>query len=220
MASISDSDERGGRATHGCHAPIWRRERTAERGADLRRGMKTLAAARLVAGCGSTTRGAHLTRERAIMHRFFRKRRALLRGQRSFILIGLGTTPARARSRGARCFWFGCLLIALILGTEGTAAAELLLCRVVDHRRPVIPAAAEAFARKTGVKLGRSPSRAPVRVSSWSCAAYPRWPVCPEAYRGRKQQRLLSDLGYDAVAVYVHGSNRVSSLSKAALKGI
>jgi len=156
------------------------------------------------------------------MHRFFRKRRALLRGQRSFILIGLGTTPARARSRRARCFWFGCLLIALILGTAGTAAAELSYVgssTIADH---IIPAAAEAFARKTGIKLGSIAIQGSGQgLELVVRGAAPLAGVSRSLTVVEKQQRIYyQTIGYDAVAVYVHGSNRVSSLSKAALKGI
>jgi phosphate transport system substrate-binding protein len=118
--------------------------------------------------------------------------------------------------------WFAGLLAILILGSAGTAAAELSYVGSSTLGDHIIPAAAEAFARKTGVKFG------PIAIqgSGQGLELVVRGAAqLAGVSRGltvvEKQQRIYyQTIGYDAVAVYVHGSNRVSSLSKATLKGI
>lgn len=86
----------------------------------------------------------------------------------------------------------------------------------------IIPAAAEAFARKTGVKLG--PIDTQGSGKGLELVVRGEAPLAGVS-RGltfvEKQQRIYyQTIGYDAVVLYVHGSNPVTSLSKAALKGI
>jgi phosphate transport system substrate-binding protein len=161
-------------------------------------------------------------RERAVMHSFLGKSRAQLRGQRGVTLIGLGTTPARAGGLRLCFLCLGGLLAALILGSAATAAAELSYVgssTIGDH---VIPAAAEAFTRKTGVKLGSIETQGSGKgLELVVRGAAPLAGVTRSLTFVEKQQRIyFQTIGYDAIAVYVHGSNPVTSLSKAALKGI
>jgi len=116
----------------------------------------------------------------------------------------------------------GGLLAALILGSAATAAAELSYVGSSTIGDNIIPAAAEAFARKTGVKLGSIATQGSgqglelVLRGTAPLAGVSRGLTLVE-----KQQRIYyQTIGYDAVAVYVHDSNPVTSLSKAALKGI
>jgi phosphate transport system substrate-binding protein len=114
------------------------------------------------------------------------------------------------------------LLAILILGSAVTAAAELSYVGSSTLGDHVIPAAAEAFARKTGVKLG------PIAIQGSGHGlelvvrgAAPLAGVSRSLTFVEKQQRIYyQTIGYDAVAVYVHGSNPVTNLSKATLKGI
>jgi phosphate transport system substrate-binding protein len=155
------------------------------------------------------------------MPSFFEKSRGALRGQRGLTLIELGTTPARGGWR-LWFFWLGALLAALILGSAATAAAELSYVGSSTIGNGIIPAAAEAFTSKTGVKLGSIATQGSgqgltlVVSGAASLAGVSRGLTFVE-----KQQRIYyQTIGYDAVAVYVHGGNPVASLSKAALKGI
>ena len=66
-----------------------------------------------VAGCDSTT---PFIQAKAVMHGFFEKSRAQLRGQRGFTLIAPGTIPVRAGGWRLWFFWLGGLLAALLLG--------------------------------------------------------------------------------------------------------
>ena len=116
----------------------------------------------------------------------------------------------------------GGLLAALILGSAAAAAAELSYVGSSTIGDNIIPAAAEAFARKTGVKLGSIATQGSgqglelVLRGTAPLAGVSRGLTLVE-----KQQRIYyQTIGYDAVAVYVHDSNPVTSLSKAALKGI
>ena len=124
--------------------------------------------------------------------------------------------PARATP------WLAGLLAILILGSAATAAAELSYVgssTIGDH---IIPAAAEAFARKTGVKLRSIDTQGSGKgLELVVRGAAPLAGVSRSLTVVEKQQRIYyQTIGYDAVAVYVHGSNPVTSLSKAALKGI
>ena len=114
------------------------------------------------------------------------------------------------------------LLAILILGGAATASAELSYVgssTIGDH---IIPAAAEAFTKKTGIKLGSIAIQGSGQgLDLVVRGAAPLAGVSRSLTVVEKQQRIYyQTIGYDAVAVYVHGSNRVSSLSKAALKGI
>jgi phosphate transport system substrate-binding protein len=141
------------------------------------------------------------------MRRFHRKSRAHPGGPRG---------PARVLR------WLGALLTALVLGSAATAAAELSYVGSSTIGDNIIAPAVEAFARKTGVKLGSIATQG----SGQGLELVVRG-AAPLAGVGRgltfveKQQRIYyQTIGYDAVAVYVHGSNPVSNLSKAALKSI
>jgi hypothetical protein len=57
-------------------------------------------------------------RDKAVMHSFFGRSRAQLRGQRGFTLIEPGTIPVRAGGWRLRFSWRGGLLAALILGAR------------------------------------------------------------------------------------------------------
>lgn len=114
------------------------------------------------------------------------------------------------------------LLAILTLGSAATAAAELSYVGSSTIGDSIIPPAAEAFARKTGVKLGSIDTQGSGKGLELVVRG-----AAPLAGVGRgltfveKQQRIYyQTIGYDAVAVYVHGSNPVTSLSKAALKDI
>jgi phosphate transport system substrate-binding protein len=118
--------------------------------------------------------------------------------------------------------WLAGLLAILILGSAATAAADLSYVGSATIGDSIIPAAAEAFARKTGVQIGpidtqgSGPALELVVRGAAPLAGVSRGLTFVE-----KQQRIYyQTIGYDAVAVYVHGSNPVTSLSKAALKGI
>jgi phosphate transport system substrate-binding protein len=124
--------------------------------------------------------------------------------------------PARATSRLA------CLLAVVILGSAATAGAELSYVGSSTLGDHIIPAAAEAFARKTGVKLGSIAIQGSGKgLELVVRGAAPLAGVSRALTFVEKQQRIYyQTIGYDAVAVYVHGSNPVTSLGKAALKGI
>ena len=114
------------------------------------------------------------------------------------------------------------LLAILTLGSAATAASELSYVGSSTIGDSIIPPAAEAFARKTGVKIGSIATQG----SGQGLELVVRG-AAPLAGVGRgltfveKQQRIYyQTIGYDAVAVYVHGTNPVTSLSKAALKDI
>ena len=154
------------------------------------------------------------------MHRFYGESRTQLTGQRGFTLFEPETSADRARPW--RRWTSAALLAVLVLGSAAPAAAELSYVgssTIADH---IIPAAAEAFAKKTGVKLG------PIAIQGSGQGlelvvrgAAPLAGVSRSLTVVEKQQRIYyQTIGYDAVAVYVHGSNPVSSLSKAALKDI
>jgi len=115
-----------------------------------------------------------------------------------------------------------CLLAVAILGSAATAAAELSYVGSSTLGDHIVPAAAEAFARKTGVKLGSIAIQGSGKgLELVVRGAAPLAGVSRALTFVEKQQRIYyQTIGYDAVAVYVHGSNRVSSLSKATLKGI
>jgi phosphate transport system substrate-binding protein len=116
----------------------------------------------------------------------------------------------------------GGLLAALILGSAGSAAAELSYVgssTIGDH---IVPAAAEAFARKTGIKLESIATQGSGQgVELVLRGAAPLAGVARGLTLVEKRQRIsYQTIGYDAVAAYVHGSNPVTSLNKATLKGI
>ena len=117
----------------------------------------------------------------------------------------------------------GGLLAAVILGSAAPpAAAELSFVGSSTIGDNIIPAAAEAFARKTGIKFGSIATQGSgqglelvVRGSALLAG------VSRSLTFVEKQQRIYyQTIGYDAVAVYVHDSSPVTSLSKAELKGI
>ena len=117
---------------------------------------------------------------------------------------------------------FAPLLAILILGSAATAAAELSYVGSSTIGDSIIPVAAEAFARKTGVKFRSIDTQGSGKGLELVVRG-----AAPLAGVGRgltfveKQQRIYyQTIGYDAVAVYVHGTNPVTSLSKAALKDI
>ena len=124
--------------------------------------------------------------------------------------------PARATS------WIGALLVPLLLGGAAPAAAELAYVgssTIGDH---LIPAAAEAFARKTGVKL----ASIAIQGSGHGLELVVRG-AAPLAGVSRpltfveKQQRIYyQTIGYDAAAVYVHASNPRVEPRQGGLKGI
>jgi phosphate transport system substrate-binding protein len=121
-----------------------------------------------------------------------------------------------------RRLWLGGLLAALIVGTAATAAGQLSYVGSASIGNNIIPAAAEAFARKTGVKFGSIDTPGSAHGLDLVVRG-----AAPLAGVGRgltfveKQQRIYyQTIGYDAVVVYVHGTNPVTSLSKASLKGI
>ena len=116
----------------------------------------------------------------------------------------------------------GGLLAALILGSAATAAAELSYVGSSTIGDNIIPAAAEAFARKTGIKFGSIATQGSGQgLELVVGGAAPLAGVSRGLTFVEKQQRIYyQTIGYDAVAVYVHGSNPVTSLSKVALKGI
>jgi phosphate transport system substrate-binding protein len=124
--------------------------------------------------------------------------------------------PARVPS------WLGGLLAAFILGSAATAAAELSYVGSSTIGDNIMPAAAEAFARKTGVKIGSIATQGSGQgLELVVHGAAPLAGVSRGLTFVEKQQRIYyQTIGYDAVAVYVHGSNPVTSLTKAALKGI
>ena len=116
----------------------------------------------------------------------------------------------------------GGLLAALILGSAATAAAELSYVGSSTIGDSIIPAAAEAFARKTGIKFGSIATQGSGQgLELVVGGAAPLAGVSRGLTFVEKQQRIYyQTIGYDAVAVYVHGSNPVTHLSKAELKGI
>jgi len=116
----------------------------------------------------------------------------------------------------------GGLLAALILGSAATAAAELSYVGSSTIGDSIIPAAAEAFTRETGVKLGSIATQGSGQgLKLVLSGAAPLAGVSRGLTIVEKQQRIYYQIiGYDAVVVYVHDSNPVTSLSKAALKGI
>jgi phosphate transport system substrate-binding protein len=118
--------------------------------------------------------------------------------------------------------WFGGLLAALILGSAATAAAELSYVGSSTIGDTILPAAAEAFARKTGVKLGSIATQGSGKgLELVVRGAVPLAGVSRGLTLVEKQQRIYyQTIGYDAIAVYVHGSNPVTGLSKVALKDI
>jgi phosphate transport system substrate-binding protein len=118
--------------------------------------------------------------------------------------------------------WFGGLLAALILGSAATAAAELSYVGSSTIGDTILPAAAEAFARKTGVKLGSIATQGSGKgLELVVRGAAPLAGVSRGLTLVEKQQRIYyQTIGYDAIAVYVHGSNPVTGLSKVALKDI
>jgi phosphate transport system substrate-binding protein len=118
--------------------------------------------------------------------------------------------------------WLGGLLAAGILGSAAAAAAELSYVGSSTIGDSIMPAAAEAFTRKTGVKIGSIASQGSGQgLELVVRGAAPLAGVSRGLTFVEKQQRIYyQTIGYDAVAVYVHGSNPVTSLSKAALKGI
>ncbi|MEA2624799.1 MAG: phosphate transport system substrate-binding protein [Candidatus Binatota bacterium] len=133
----------------------------------------------------------------------------------------LGTT---APSGDLRLWFFrlGGLLAALILGSTAPAAAELSYVGSSTIGDGIIPAAAAAFASKTGVKMGSIATQGSGQgLKLVVSGAAPLAGVSRGLTFVEKQQRIYyQTIGYDAVVVYVHGSNPVASLSKAALKGI
>ena len=150
------------------------------------------------------------------MQSFFGKSRAQLRGQRCFTLIRQGTTPARAGVRLAG------LLATLILGSAPRAAAEVSYVGSSTIGDNIMPAAVEAFTRKTGIKFGSIATQGSGKGFELVVGG-----AAPLAGMSRglsfveKQQRIYyQTIGYDAVVVYVHGSNPVTHLSKVQLKGI
>lgn len=118
--------------------------------------------------------------------------------------------------------WLAGLLAIVILGSAAPAAAELSYVGSSTLGDHIIPAAAEAFARKTGVKLGSIAIQGSGKgLDLVVQGAAPLAGVSRGLTFVEKQQRIYyQTIGYDAVAVYVHGSNPVTHLSKAALKGI
>jgi len=130
--------------------------------------------------------------------------------------------PRRQSGRVRGAPWLGFLLAALILGSAAAASAELSYVGSSTIGDTIIPAAAEAFARKTGVKLGSIDTQGSGQgLELVVRGAAPLAGVSRGLTFVEKQQRIYyQTIGYDAVAVYVHGSNPVTSLSKTALKGI
>ena len=118
--------------------------------------------------------------------------------------------------------WLGGLLAVLILGSAATAAAELSYVGSSTIGDNIMPAAAEAFTRKTGIKLRSIETQGSGKgLDLVVGGAAPLAGVSRSLSTVEKQQRIYyQTIGYDAIAVYVHGSNPVTSLSKADLKGI
>ena len=118
--------------------------------------------------------------------------------------------------------WLAGLLPILILGSAATAAAELSYVGSSTIGDSIIPVAAEAFARKTGVKFRSIDTQGSGKgLELVVGGAAPHAGVSRGLTFVEKQQRIYyQTIGYDAVVVYVHGSNPVTSLSKAAVKGI
>ena len=154
------------------------------------------------------------------MDRFHGESRRQRTAQRCSMLSEPETTADPARPW--RPWRSAPLLAALVLGSAAPAAADLPYVgssTIADH---IIPAAAEAFAKKTGVKLG------PIAIQGSGKGlelvvrgAAPLAGVSRSLTVVEKQQRIYyQTIGYDAVVVYVHGSNSVSSLSRAELKSI
>jgi phosphate transport system substrate-binding protein len=125
-------------------------------------------------------------------------------------------TPARAIS------WLAGLLAILVLGTAATATAELSYVGSSALGDYIIPVAAEVFTKKTGVKLRSIDTQGSGKgLELVVRGAAPLAGVSRALTFVEKQQRIYyQTIGYDAVGVYVHDSNPVISLSKAALKGI
>jgi phosphate transport system substrate-binding protein len=118
--------------------------------------------------------------------------------------------------------WLGLFVALTILGSAATAAAELSYVgssTIGDH---IMPAAAEAFTKKTGVTLRSIDTRGSGKgLDLVVRGAAPLAGVTRALTSVEKQKRIYyQTIGYDAVALYVHGDNPVTSLSKAALKGI
>jgi phosphate transport system substrate-binding protein len=116
----------------------------------------------------------------------------------------------------------GGLLAAFILGSAATAAAEISYVgssTIGDH---IMPEAAEAFTRKTGIKLRSIDTQGSGKgLELVVRGAAPLAGVTRGLTFVEKQQRIYyQTIGYDAIAVFVHGSNPVTSLSKAVLKNI
>ena len=130
--------------------------------------------------------------------------------------------PRQPSARARVPPWLGGLLAALILGSATTAAAELSYVGSSTIGDSIIPAAAEAFTRKTGIKLGSIATQGSGQgLELVVHGAAPLAGVSRGLTFFEKQQRILyQTIGYDAVAVYVHESNPVTRLSKAELKGI
>ena len=134
-----------------------------------------------------------------------------------------GRSRAQPPASGARMpRWLGGLLAALVLASPVPAAAELSYVgssTIGDH---IMPAAAEAFTRKTGVTLRSIETQGSGQgLELVMRGAAPLAGVTRALTFVEKQQRIYyQTIGYDAIAVYVHGSNPVTSLRKAALKDI
>jgi phosphate transport system substrate-binding protein len=118
--------------------------------------------------------------------------------------------------------WLGGLLAVLILGSAATAAAELSYVGSSTIGDNIMPAAAEAFTKKTGIKLRSIESQGSGKgLDLVVRGAAPLAGVSRSLSTVEKQERIYyQTIGYDAIAVFVHGSNPVTSLSKADLKGI
>jgi len=117
----------------------------------------------------------------------------------------------------------GLLAVTIILGSAApTAAAELSFVGSSTIGDNIIPAAAEAFTRKTGIKFGSIATQGSGQgLELVMRGAAPLAGVSRGLTFVEKQQRIYyQTIGYDAVAVYVHDSSPVTSLSKAELKGI
>jgi phosphate transport system substrate-binding protein len=134
-----------------------------------------------------------------------------------------GRSRAQPPGSGARMpRWLGGLLAALVLASPVPAAAELPYVGSSTIGENIMPAAVEAFTKKTGIKLLSIGSQGSGKgLDMVVSGAAPLAGVSRSLTFVEKQQRIYyQTIGYDAVAVYVHDSNPVTNLSKAALKGI
>ncbi len=134
-----------------------------------------------------------------------------------------GRSRAQPPASGARMpRWLGGLLAALVLASPVPAAAELSYVGSSTIGENIMPAAVEAFTKKTGIKLLSIGSQGSGKgLDMVVSGAAPLAGVSRSLTFVEKQQRIYyQTIAYDAVAVYVHDSNPVTNLSKAALKGI